>query len=337
MATRSLLASYITNSIKQQQHLSSLIKRSFATTSAATESVTTPTTTKTKPKRKKKKNLFEVAQFLPNWGIGYQMAKTHWSGVAYQITKINLYKDGKHGKAWGIVHKDGIPAADAPKKISGVHKRCWNGRVVLSIESSSSFETTAHVEEGMEKLITVCNDDHKLRILLSLTDVHVPYEMVLICMSPHGTRAMQKLLENLNDGYQITLAMAALRPGAATLANDPNGHHVIQYCLIHFPSDVNEPILNEIAGKCYDVATDRSGGCVLQACIEHSQGKVRTRLVAKILANAIHLAEDPYGNYVLQHMAGLKVPEFTTQLVRRLKGNFASLSCNKFASNVVER
>ncbi|GER54904.1 pentafunctional AROM polypeptide [Striga asiatica] len=89
-----------------------------------------------KPKRKKKKNLFEVAQFLPNWGIGYHMAKTHWTGVSYEITKINLYKDGRHGKAWGIVHKDvcvvfisdmdiGIQAADAPKKISGVHKRCW--------------------------------------------------------------------------------------------------------------------------------------------------------------------------------------------------------------------
>ncbi|KAA8543799.1 hypothetical protein F0562_022024 [Nyssa sinensis] len=46
-------------------------------------------------------------------------------GVSYQITKINLYKDGRHGKAWGIVHKEGLPAADAPKKISGVHKRCW--------------------------------------------------------------------------------------------------------------------------------------------------------------------------------------------------------------------
>lgn len=45
-----------------------------------------------KPKRKKKKNLFEVAQFLPNWGIGYQMAKNHWQGISYQITKINLYK-----------------------------------------------------------------------------------------------------------------------------------------------------------------------------------------------------------------------------------------------------
>ncbi|XWS74060.1 hypothetical protein CRYUN_Cryun02cG0183100 [Craigia yunnanensis] len=45
-----------------------------------------------KPKRKKKKNLFEVAQFLPNWGLGYHMAKTHWTDVSYQITKINLYK-----------------------------------------------------------------------------------------------------------------------------------------------------------------------------------------------------------------------------------------------------
>ncbi|XP_051119321.1 uncharacterized protein LOC127243378 isoform X2 [Andrographis paniculata] len=78
-----------------------------------------------KPKRRKKKNLFEVAQFLPNWGLGYHMAKTHWTGVSYEITKINLYKDGRHGKAWGLAHRDGSPIADAPKKISGVHKRCW--------------------------------------------------------------------------------------------------------------------------------------------------------------------------------------------------------------------
>ncbi|KAK4376067.1 hypothetical protein RND71_006744 [Anisodus tanguticus] len=116
---------------------------------------TTPTTNPSmessvkKSKRKKKKNLFEVAQFLPNWGLGYHMAKTHWTGVSYEITKINLYKDGRHGKAWGLAYRDdqnlrslnfstdrlgilsccafisGLPIADAPKKISGVHKRCW--------------------------------------------------------------------------------------------------------------------------------------------------------------------------------------------------------------------
>lgn len=61
---------------------------------------------------------------MPNWGLGYHMAKTHWTNVSYEITKINLYKDGRHGKAWGLAYKDGVPAP-APKKISGVHKRCW--------------------------------------------------------------------------------------------------------------------------------------------------------------------------------------------------------------------
>ncbi|KAL6521739.1 hypothetical protein OROGR_018308 [Orobanche gracilis] len=68
-----------------------------------------------KPKRKKK-NFFEVAQFLPNWGIGYHMAKTHWTGVSYEITKINLYKDGRHGKAWGVAHKDGVFKLRMPRR-----------------------------------------------------------------------------------------------------------------------------------------------------------------------------------------------------------------------------
>ncbi|KAJ4975317.1 hypothetical protein NE237_000423 [Protea cynaroides] len=97
--------------------------RSFSSSVPASNAATAVVSKK--PKRKKMKNLFDVVQFLPNWGIGYQMAKSHWVGVSYQITRINLYKDGRHGKAWGIVYKNGVAAANAPKKISGVHKRCW--------------------------------------------------------------------------------------------------------------------------------------------------------------------------------------------------------------------
>ena len=43
-------------------------------------------------KEAKKKNLFDVVQFLPGWGVGYKVAKTTWRDVSYQITKINLYK-----------------------------------------------------------------------------------------------------------------------------------------------------------------------------------------------------------------------------------------------------
>ncbi|KAJ9698576.1 hypothetical protein PVL29_007579 [Vitis rotundifolia] len=122
--------------------------RSFSAAPSASSSPVAsspnPTASK-KPKRRKKKNLFEVAQFLPNWGLGYHMAKTHWTGVSYEITKINLYKDGRHGKAWGLVHKDGLPAADAPKKISGVHKRCW--RYIPSSKKTEEKTPSPTVQE----------------------------------------------------------------------------------------------------------------------------------------------------------------------------------------------
>ncbi|KAJ1292555.1 hypothetical protein BS78_02G400800 [Paspalum vaginatum] len=76
-------------------------------------------------RRRKKKNLFDVVQFLPGWGDGYKVAKTTWRDVSYHITKINLYKDGRHGKAWGIRYKAGVQAADAPIRISGVNKHGW--------------------------------------------------------------------------------------------------------------------------------------------------------------------------------------------------------------------
>nr|KJB08797.1 hypothetical protein B456_001G114500 [Gossypium raimondii] len=105
------MATALANRAAQNQ-TTGLLRLSFnffrnLSTATSTESPGASSTASKKPKRKKKKNLFEVAQFLPNWGLGYHMAKTHWTDVSYQITKINLYKDGRHGKAWGVVHKDG--------------------------------------------------------------------------------------------------------------------------------------------------------------------------------------------------------------------------------------
>lgn len=73
---------------------SSSFLRSFSTSSPSTSS-SNPNASAASSKnkrRKKKKNLFEVVQFLPNWGVGYHVAKAHWDEISYQITKINLYK-----------------------------------------------------------------------------------------------------------------------------------------------------------------------------------------------------------------------------------------------------
>lgn len=187
----------------------------------------------------------------------------------------------------------------------------------------------------IQKLVAVCNTDQKALILSELT--RRPFDIILVSMSPYGTRAIQKLLENLEDPIQIMILTGALHRGAAKLANDPNGHHVIQSCLVRFDSHFNKLILEDIADNCFSVATDRSGCCVLQACLDRSYGKIRNRLITEIMLNAIQIAEDPFGNYVLQHMVGMKIPELTQLIVRQLKGHFASLSRNKYASNVVEK
>jgi len=69
-----------------------LLKTLTTSSSSSAASAQNPKHETSMPKRRKKKNLFEVAQFLPQWGIGYHLAKSHWANVSYEITKINLYK-----------------------------------------------------------------------------------------------------------------------------------------------------------------------------------------------------------------------------------------------------
>ncbi|XP_019709499.1 uncharacterized protein [Elaeis guineensis] len=105
-------------------HQSFALLRSLST-SVASPASSSSGASESKPRRRKKKNLFDVIQFLPEWGIGYKVAKIHWRDVSYELSKINLYKDGRHGKAWGIRYKAGLPASGAPVKMSGINKRGW--------------------------------------------------------------------------------------------------------------------------------------------------------------------------------------------------------------------
>ncbi|XP_027148787.1 putative pumilio homolog 8, chloroplastic [Coffea eugenioides] len=187
----------------------------------------------------------------------------------------------------------------------------------------------------IQKLFVVCSEEQRTRIILAVTKNS--FQLVDICLNPHGARTMQKLLENLSTPEQISFVISALSPGAVALANDPNGQHVIRYCLIHYPYEYHKHLLNEIVHNCYTIATDKSGCCVLQSCVENAYGEPKERLMNEIIRNALQLAEDPYGNYVVQHLLGLKIPEVTALLLEQLRGHFVALSSDKYASNVVEK
>ncbi|CAH9131939.1 unnamed protein product [Cuscuta epithymum] len=187
----------------------------------------------------------------------------------------------------------------------------------------------------IQKLFSVCSEEQRTNIILALTKK--PSQLIPICTNPFGARAMQKLLEELSCPQQRSLVMDALSPWAVTLSCDLNGHLVILYCLKNFSFEYTKKLINELAKNCFGIATNRSGCCVLQSCIENAHGEAKECLVNEIIAYADQLSENPYGNYVVQHLLGQNIPGVEENLLARLQGKFASLACNKYASNVVEK
>ncbi|KAL3514398.1 hypothetical protein ACH5RR_027115 [Cinchona calisaya] len=187
----------------------------------------------------------------------------------------------------------------------------------------------------IQKLFDICTEKQRTRIILAVSKNS--FQLIDICLNPNGARTMPKLLEKISTPEQISFVISALIPGAVVLANDPNGQHVIRYCLMRYPYEYHKHLLNEIGHNCHTIATDKTGCRVLQSCVKNAFGEPKERLMKEIIGNALQLAEDPFGNYVVQHLLELKLPEVTRLLVEQLQGHFVDLSSNKYASNVVEK
>ncbi|KAK7310819.1 hypothetical protein RJT34_08569 [Clitoria ternatea] len=206
------------------------------------------------------------------------------------------------------------------------------------------MELTNHVAELMvdpfgnyviQRTVEICSEEQRTHIILMLTQNNS--QLSKICYCPHGTRAVEKLLEHVTTQEQRDLIVSSLTPFAASLAKDINGHRVLLHCLQHFPEEDNRHLLNEVANKCLAISIDKTGCCVLQQCINQAQGETKKRLISCIIQNASLLAEDCYGNYVVQHILSKKILGVTESILAQLKGRFFHLACNKYGSNVVEK
>ncbi|XP_042063608.1 pumilio homolog 12-like isoform X2 [Salvia splendens] len=185
----------------------------------------------------------------------------------------------------------------------------------------------------VQKFLAICNHDQMTQLLMNV--VSDEYRFMNICVNTHGS--VQKLLEYLTTADQRRFVISVLKRITLPLTKDPNGHHVIQYCLKLFTFEEKKHILNVIADHCMEIATDKNGCCVLQLCVEHSAGDTRDRLISEINNNAIMLSEHLYGNYVVQYILGLKIPQATADIITQLRGSFVPLSMSKYGSNVVEK
>ncbi|KAG8657710.1 pumilio homolog 12 [Manihot esculenta] len=187
----------------------------------------------------------------------------------------------------------------------------------------------------VQKLLEVCNEDQQMQILCAIT--RKPGELVRISCDMHGTRAVQKVIENLKTPEQFCMVVSSLKPGIVTLIKNMNGNHVAQRCLQYLTPEYSEFLFEAATANCVELATDRHGCCVLQKCLSHSEGEQRRRLICEITSNALILSQDPFGNYVVQFVFELRLPWATADILDQLEGNYGDLSMQKYSSNVVEK
>ncbi|KAF7016660.1 hypothetical protein CFC21_030209 [Triticum aestivum] len=186
----------------------------------------------------------------------------------------------------------------------------------------------------VQKLLEGCSDDQRMRILCEVTKT--PGDLIAVSCNMHGTRAVQKIIETVNNPDQVSKVVFALSPGAMHLMLDPNGSHVANRCLQKLLPESKAFLLDAATLHYLGLATHQQGCCSIQKCIEHSDDEQKFNLLSNIISSALTLADDRFGNYVIQSILNHGIEWATSKIVDELEGHFGYLSIQKCGSHVVE-
>ncbi|CUM55388.1 uncharacterized protein AC631_03255 [Debaryomyces fabryi] len=187
----------------------------------------------------------------------------------------------------------------------------------------------------VQKLIDYC-DDSNLNLILEI----LQYNLFQISINQHGTRALQKIINSLNNDYQLSLLISGLSPFIIELIKDLNGNHVIQKILNKYSPENCQFIYDSIINDLFVVATHKHGCCVLQKCLNHVNSMQLVQFSQKILMfdTFRKLTNDQFGNYVLQYLISINSISINLKMYENFIKFGVNNLCNlKFSSNVVEK
>lgn len=162
-------------------------------------------------------------------------------------------------------------------------------------------------------------------------------EFTRIALDAHGTRALQKLIEQVLMPEEVRHTVESLAPHVVALSRDLNGNHVVQKCLQRLRPEHNQFVFDAASASCKEIAMHRHGCCVLQRCLDHGNDAQRQQLSLRVAENATSLSLDPYGNYVVQYVLSRGDECSIGIILDHIRANIVALSVHKFGSNVIEK
>lgn len=162
-------------------------------------------------------------------------------------------------------------------------------------------------------------------------------QVLRLSLQMYGCRVVQKALDSVPIEQQVLL-IGELKGHVIRCIEDQHGNHVIQKCIERLPTDRINFVVESFEGNVCRMAKHCYGCRVIQRLIEYCSSSQISVLLEEVLANTPELATDQYGNYVVQHvMEHSSRPGDRHAILHIFRKNILSLSCHKYASNVVEK
>ena len=159
-----------------------------------------------------------------------------------------------------------------------------------------------------------------------------------ICLNPHGTRVIQKLIERIYN-YDLLLEKfnMLLHPNLFEIIMNQNSTHIIiKYMnLIKFPKNKN--ILFFIQKNLFSLATHKHSCCTIQKAIETLENPQKKIILMNLAQISNKLFNDQFGNYAVQFALSMKEQEVNTIIINNYLNDFKNNSCRKYSSNVFEK
>ena len=164
-----------------------------------------------------------------------------------------------------------------------------------------------------------------------------------ICLTEHGSRAIQKLIERIHP-YPLLMNKLNFylnKKDIGILFKSGYGNHMIQkYLIIIKNSELTNFIYNYLYKNFMDIATSKYGVCVIQKGLSEGNVVQRKKIVDLILTNLNVIMKDVYGNFIIQFIFfKFDKNKFNEILpiLQKIEENMVEFCTNKFSSSVIEK
>ncbi|CUG55300.1 pumilio/PUF RNA binding protein 5, putative [Bodo saltans] len=190
---------------------------------------------------------------------------------------------------------------------------------------------------GRHLLISVLRLQHLDKIQMIFDEI-LPQVNTLI-LDAQGCHVIRTLLEYLND-EQLTTLTSYLEEATiiSTATSSQHTRRALQTLFERHRSSALDYIVQVVAADATRLAMTQQGCIAVMRMIENSLPHQKQHLVSALIPSLPTLTMDPYGNYVVQCILQNFDAHLTASVVcDAYTGHWVPLSCNKFASNVMEK